>query len=275
MKKMEQLVEELYRTRQEQNLDTVVPVIGDEGMGKSTLILQLAVKYCMERDGEPPEIEHLLSRVCYTREEFKKMMANSEKQDLIIVPDAARVLYSMDVAKSEQKEIEKDMMDVRGLEYFILMGFQSWRRMGGEIKERRAKLAAKIPRRGLIRVYSRQAMDEKVDTGDWPSATLTDKFRPLDGTELWQQYKSLDELKKRERIAAGIGDGEDEADQMSVQDVADEIADGGLEAVVSANSRTDRPYINKDLIRAEYELSHSDARAVKSLLEKEFDIADL
>lgn len=275
MRKVERLVEELYESRQEQNLDTVFPVIGDEGMGKSTLILQLAVKYCMERDGEPPDIEHLLSRVCYTREEFKEMMANSEKQDLIIIPDAARVLYSMDVAKSEQKQIEKDMMDVRGLEYFILMGFQSWRRMGGEIKERRAKLCAKIPRRGLIRVYSRKAMDKRVDTGEWPSATLTDKFRSLDGTDLWKEYKSLDERKKRQRIAAGIGEEEDEADKMSVQDVVDEIADGGLEAVVSANNRTDKPYINKDLIRAEYELSHSDARAAKSLLEKEFDITEL
>jgi hypothetical protein len=137
------------------------------------------------------------------------MMAESDKQALIMVPDAARILYSMDVAKSEQKQIEKDLMDVRGLEYFILLGFQSWDRIGGEIKERRSKLALKIPRRGLIRGYGRDAMDERIDSGSWPESTLTDKFPPLDGTELWNQYQQLDLEQKRERLAGGGRDPEE------------------------------------------------------------------
>lgn len=205
MRKLERLVEELYDRRHQQELDTVMPVIGDEGMGKSTLIMQLAVAYCVARDGEPPEIQQVLDRICYDRAGFQEMMANSEKQALIIVPDAARILYSMDVAKSEQKQIEKDLMDVRGLEYFILLGFQSWDRIGGEIKERRAKLALKIPRRGLVRGYGRDAMDHRIDEGEWPSSDLTDKFPALDGTELWEEYQRLDEQEKRERLAGEGG----------------------------------------------------------------------
>jgi len=136
MRKIEHLVDELYERRHQRELDTVLPVLGDEGMGKSTLILQLAVSYCLARDGEPPTVDELLDRICFNRAEFQEMMAESEKQSLIIAPDAARILYSMDVAKSEQKQIEKDLMDVRGLEYMILLGFQSWDRIGGEIKER-------------------------------------------------------------------------------------------------------------------------------------------
>ena len=62
---------------------------------------------------------------------------------------------------------------------------------------------------------------------------------------------------------------------MSVQDVADDIADGGLSDIVSKHAQTKQPYINKDLIRAEYDISHSDARTVKSLLEKRFNIDDV
>jgi hypothetical protein len=216
MNKLESLIEELYEQRHQRELDTVLPVIGDEGMGKSTLIMQLAVKYCMVRDGEPPEIEELLDRICYDRADFKQAMAESEKQALIIVPDAARILYSMDVAKSEQKTIEKDLMDVRGLEYMILLGFQSWKRIGGEIKERRSKLALKIPRRGLVRCYGREAMDHRIDEGEWPSSTLTDKFRPLDGTDLWDEYQRLDEEKKRDRLA-GEGNQDPEDAKKAVQ----------------------------------------------------------
>lgn len=215
MKKMEMLVDELYQRRHQQELDTVFPVLGGEGMGKSTLILQIAVKYCLARDGVEPTIDELLDRICFNRAEFQEMMAESDKQSLIIAPDAARILYSMDVAKSEQKQIEKDLMDVRGLEYFILLGFQSWDRIGGEIKERRAKLTARVPRRGLIRMYDREAMDHRIDEGEWPSSTLTDKFPSLDGTELWRRYKELDQKRKRERLAGeGTADVEDVKQQQ-------------------------------------------------------------
>ena len=208
MRKLEALVEQLYQERHQQQLDTVLPIVADEGLGKSTLMLQLGAKYIHTRDGELPEPDALLDRICYDRRGFQEMMAESDKQALIMVPDAARILYSMDVAKSEQKQIEKDLMDVRGLEYFILLGFQSWDRIGGEIKERRSKLALKIPRRGLIRGYGRDAMDERIDSGSWPESTLTDKFPPLDGTELWDQYQQLDLEQKRERLAGGGRDPE-------------------------------------------------------------------
>lgn len=216
MRKLEKLIQELYQHRHQRELDTVLPVIGDEGMGKSTLMMQLAVAYCVARDGEPPEIEHLLDRIAYNRADFKELMADSDKQALIIAPDAARILYSMDVATSEQKTIEKDLMDVRGLEYMILLGFQSWKRIGGEIAERRAKLALKIPRRGLVRGYGREAMDERIDEGEWPSSTLTDSFPPLDGTDLWEEYQRVDEEQKRERLS-GEGNQDPEDAKKEVQ----------------------------------------------------------
>jgi hypothetical protein len=213
MRKINNVIERLYEERHEQELDTVLPVLGDEGMGKSTLMMEIGAKYLEVRDGEPPDADDLLDRICYNRRDFSQMMANSEKQALIMAPDAARILYSMDVSKSEQKQIEKSLMDVRGLEYMILLGFQSWSRIGGEIKERRAKLTFYIPRRGLVRAYGRKSMDEKLNSGDWPESPLTDYFPPLDGTEFWEQYQQLDQEKKRERLAAEEEKAPDQAEK--------------------------------------------------------------
>lgn len=63
---------------------------------------------------------------------------------------------------------------------------------------------------------------------------------------------------------------EDVDDEKSVKDVAMEIADGDLSQYVSRHGQTNQPYINKQLVRTEHELSHSDAQAVKSLLDRQF-----
>lgn len=67
----------------------------------------------------------------------------------------------------------------------------------------------------------------------------------------------------------------DREEGMSPKDVAQEIAEEGVSPYVSTNGSTNKPYINKDLIRVGYDLSHSDARAAKSLLEQTFSADDL
>jgi hypothetical protein len=62
----------------------------------------------------------------------------------------------------------------------------------------------------------------------------------------------------------------DEDGATDPKQIAQDIADEGLDAVVSTNNQSGEAYINKDLIRVEYELSHSDARAVKSMLEASY-----
>lgn len=74
--------------------------------------------------------------------------------------------------------------------------------------------------------------------------------------ELYQ--KAIDELE------------EDADDEKSVKEVAVEIINNGLERYVSRHSQNNLPYINDQLIRADYELSLNDAKAVKSLVEQRF-----
>jgi hypothetical protein len=64
-------------------------------------------------------------------------------------------------------------------------------------------------------------------------------------------------------------DGED--DEKSVKEWATEIAQNGIEKVVSEHGNTGEKYINKELIHAQYEVSKTDARAIKALLDKQID----
>jgi len=69
-------------------------------------------------------------------------------------------------------------------------------------------------------------------------------------------------------------DESDESDESDPKAIAQEIAEAPAE-FVSMNGSTKEAYINKDLIRVEYELSHSDARAVKSIVESAFTADEL
>lgn len=91
--------------------------------------------------------------------------------------------------------------------------------------------------------------------------------------EGYEERKS--EFQAREYDAA-IDEMEDDVDdERSVKDVAIEIEDGGIDSYVSIHSQNKQPYINSNLIRADYELSQRDAAAVKDLLERKCDGEEL
>ena len=90
------------------------------------------------------------------------------------------------------------------------------------------------------------------------------------------------EPRKDEFMSEFISDIVDKADeqlegetQLEPKEVAKEIAKENIGPFVSENGTTGAPYINKDLIRVEYDISHSDANAVKALLEQSFTDTEL
>jgi hypothetical protein len=97
-----------------------------------------------------------------------------------------------------------------------------------------------------------------------PSSEIIDDYsRAKDEFQSSLYAEALDEME------------DDVDDEKSVKDIAVDLADGNISAVVSRHSQNNQPYINKDLIRAEFGLSHADAKGVKSLLERQFDTAEL
>jgi len=100
------------------------------------------------------------------------------------------------------------------------------------------------------------------------------KRPPAELAEHYEERKaSFKESLYDEVIAAHNGD--DEGDNTDPKGIAQQIAEDGIEVVTSVNNQNGEPYINKDLIRVEYDISHSDARAVKSLLEANYSAQEL
>lgn len=97
-----------------------------------------------------------------------------------------------------------------------------------------------------------------------PSEELVENYHQRKDAFQREQYEeALDELE------------EDVDDERTVKEIAMDIADGEIETVISLNNKTGEPYINHQLIRAEFETTHDDAKAIKSLLERQFTTEQL
>jgi len=94
--------------------------------------------------------------------------------------------------------------------------------------------------------------------------------------ELVENYQARKDKFQNEQYDAALDEMEDDVeDERTVKEIAMDIADGEIEKVVSIHNRTGEPYINNQLIRAEYDTTHDDSKAVKSLLERQFDTEQL
>jgi len=95
--------------------------------------------------------------------------------------------------------------------------------------------------------------------------------------DLAAAYEQRKEAFKAELYEEAIAayDDEDGNDEKRPDEIADEIIDDGVSNVVSEHGRNGTLYVDKDIIRVEYGLSHRDAAAVKKLVEKQADVQEL
>jgi hypothetical protein len=103
------------------------------------------------------------------------------------------------------------------------------------------------------------------------------RFTPP-AADIVEAYEERKAAFKKELYAEAIEAAEEsdtEGDGADPKSVAQNIADEDIGPYVSRNGSTKEPYINKDLIRVEHDLSHSDASAVKKLLERTFTDEEL
>jgi hypothetical protein len=122
-------------------------------------------------------------------------------------------------------------------------------------------------RDGRGKIY-RQYPEFRMNGTPRPVKRLTVSPPSKDIVEDYEERKSAFQAKEYQ---SAIDDMEDDVDdELSVKDVAMEIADGNMGDYVGAHSQNGTPYINDDLIRADYELSQNDAKGVKALLNRQF-----
>lgn len=91
-------------------------------------------------------------------------------------------------------------------------------------------------------------------------------------SEYEQSKESFKDQLYQEAIAAYD---DDEGSGKGPQEIADEIIDNDASGLLSEHSQRGTQYLDKDMIRVEYDLTHRDASAVKKLVEKETDINEI
>jgi hypothetical protein len=94
--------------------------------------------------------------------------------------------------------------------------------------------------------------------------------------DLVSAYEENKEAFKDELYEEAIKAQETEPDkERDPSEIADEIDRSGLENVVREHGRTGEPIVDKDLVRAQFGISHADARTVKSLIEQSYEQNEL
>lgn len=264
-------LERLYEDRIQEDYDAVIPVIGDEGVGKSTYILQLMTMWQHIRGGDGAP-ESVLDKIVWGgREEFKEAVANRPEKEIVCHMDAARVLFSKDAMVGEQRELQKDFLDMRMKNNVYFLGFQDWDIIPSMIKKRRAKFAFVIPERGVVRGYNRESLDKRYKNGRWPKQDMPDRFPSLEGAELWGRFKTLDLEKKRERIGATDED-TDDSEPETAQEIAADIRDTrGVEAYIEEINNGTQTVLNRVAIGADYGIGKEKSKQVKSLLMRDVE----
>lgn len=255
--------------------DRLMPIVGDEGVGKSTLILQSIWLY-EEIRGNDPTPETVLDYVVFDdRDAFREKLLTADPGDPIAVMDAPHVLYNKDVMQPDQKEVQKSLLDIRTENYVIFLGYQDWDDIPDQLRKRRAKNAIQIPKRGLLNGFSRAKLDEKyenLDGMEWPDPDLRDTFPSLEGTRIWERFNEIDKERKQRRLQQ---DSDESDTDRTPQDVVNEIvAAERLEEYVEVNEFQKRAYYSKPLLRFDYpDLSDQEADQVRSALSREADPA--
>lgn len=275
LERIQTYLERLYETTIQDNDDRIILVIGDEGAGKSTFILQAIWLYEQIRGYDPSPASVLDAVVFDDREVFRQKLLNADKGDPIAAMDAAHLLYKKEAMNPDQIDTEKQLLDIRIGNHPIFLGYQDWNDVPDILQRRRAENAFYIPQRGYVNGFSRAALDEKyneMDAKEWPDPSLRDTFPSLEGTALWERFEEIDEERKRARLQV-----EEEEDGVTPQEVVDEIiASETLENFVDINEFQDRAYYSKPYIRFEYpELSDQEADQVRSALRRHAEPAEL
>lgn len=270
LNRIQRYLERLYETTIQDNDDRIILVVGDEGAGKSTFILQAIWLYEQVRGNDPSPASVLNAVVFDDRDAFREKFLNAKEGDPIAVMDATHIMFKRESWDPDQIETEKQLVDIRIGNHPIFLGYQDWEDIPDSLQRRRAENAFYIPQRGYVKGFSRAAIDEKyseLGANKWPDPSLRDTFPSLEGTKLWRRFEEIDVKRKRERLHK-----DDEGEHsITPQDVVDDIiSEGKLDEYVEVHDYQNRAFYSKPLIKYDYpDLSERQASEVKAALGRE------
>jgi len=164
--------------------DWITLITGYEGCGKSTLGLLLCL-------GVDPEF--VIDRVCFSPEEFKKVVKNSKRGQAVLIDEGALLFYSRDSMKTETKDIIKLFTAMRQYNLFVIICVPNPLLIDKYLRDYRIRNVVRIVKTGRFFIYNQKnsqkiRKDKKTDKIKWPKPNFRGSFPKLSG-ELWNNYK--------------------------------------------------------------------------------------
>lgn len=279
---------EIWDRLHSDNEHYIAGVFGREGKGKSGTALSIAelVDYRMCAEQVMFDPGKLLQRIDYWKEE------GTTQGRMIVVDEAGVGLGNRSWYEKDQILFAQVLQLIRSENMGILFTVPRGTEMDSQVRGGRLHSQLLVNKKNegeyVELEYERVRVSRRIDSDNvWtpkPEMKIENVERTVEGIKipppsdwLWKNYqKRKNEFQSEQYQDAAEEMTEDQEEQVNkIKQIANDIEDGKLPLVVSEDGRSGDPYIDKDLIRAEFDTSQADSNAVKSLLEKRLGSEDL
>lgn len=268
---------EAWRRCHIDNQHYMLCVVGREGTGKSYTALRL---------GEVFDPEFSAERVVFQPERMLELMDSDEtgRGSVVILDESGVGLGNRSWYDKEQIKLNKALQTIRD---HNLIGIFTLPRLHELDSQTRGRLHAYLEMTRVDQGNDRAVGKYKqidVARGErdniytpYPRMRVNGRLETIQSisvgkpsADLIEQYEARKQQFQTELYEEVVGADDEPDDDDSPADVAELLIENEeWEEFVSEHGQTGRRYIDKDMLRAEYNLSHSDARSVKKLVEKE------
>jgi len=276
--------QEMWQRMNVDNKHFMGVLVGREGMGKSHSALSIASTVDPSFGAED---------VFFDPEELLRAFQSNSYQpgDVVILDEAGVGLGSRSWYEKEQVLLNQTLQTVRDDNMGVLFTLPRLTELDSQTRGRLhafIEVTALEPDEYALAKWKQvvPARDERSDIFyPYPSVPVNGKQHRVERVrinppagDVAEAYEAKKEAFKDELFEEAIGaydEEDDEGDGKSPKDVADQIIDDGVSDVISEHGRNGTLYVDKDIIRVEYDLSHRDADAVKKFVERQVDMEEV
>lgn len=138
---------DLIKTRQDSDMDAVLAISSDEGLGKSTLSIQLAMLIIQNFDLE--------KNMAYANKEIMAKFKDLEPNKGLIIDEAIRAIYKRDWMKNLNKTLIKLFAQIRFKRLFIILNIPNFLDLDKQIRNHRVFMWIHIYERGKAVIFKR------------------------------------------------------------------------------------------------------------------------
>jgi len=181
--KMKKQLQKMKKFVGEQDQDFIVVVTGYEGLGKSTLALEM----CNEWDPEFSE-----QKITFHPKNFRKTVINSKFPDAVMLDEGAFSFFSRNAMSGDVKKNVQLLTACRKYNLMIIICVPDFFILDKYLREHRVRAVVRVTKRGRFQVFNfknLQRIEKKKGKIKYPKASFAGSFGKMTG-EIWKRYNA-------------------------------------------------------------------------------------